>query len=350
MVSPMKNTRYYICLYGLFFFFWGCKKEEICSVSESEEPIHGINKINGLSYEAPESSVDSSAFVSVKSIGANWLALMPFGFTSQNSPMIAYNLPFLYWGETRAGLEECIRLAREQHQSVMLKPQLWISGGSYTGHHGYSDTSDWLIFESQYLNFMLFYARFADSLDLEMLCIGTELENFVEQRPQFWTVLVDTIRTVYSGKLTYAANWDAYKDFPLWQKLDYIGIDGYFPLSSSITPSVSELLVGWDPTINQLEEYYAQIGKPILFTEYGYRSMDACAQTPWDHQQSNGVNQQAQANSYEAFFEKLYRKSWFAGGFLWKWHADPTAGIPANDYTPQNKLAQDVIQTYFTKP
>jgi hypothetical protein len=43
------------------------------------------------------------------------------------------------------------------------------------------------------------------------------------------------IRKIYTGKLTYAANWDDFDKVPFWKELDYIGIDAYFPLSDAAT-------------------------------------------------------------------------------------------------------------------
>ena len=69
----------------------------------------------------------------------------------------------------------------------------------------------------------------------------------------------------------------------------------------------------------------------------------------WDSEKPGKVNQQAQQNAYEAFFSSVYKESWFAGGFLWKWKVDHenSGGEKNNRFTPQNKLAEKTIAKHF---
>ena len=102
-----------------------------------------------------------------------------------------------------------------------------------------------------------------------------------------------------------------------------------------------------------IEHLHKLYRKQILFTEFGYRSLDRCTWRQWEiqdvpyHQQ---VNLQAQTNAYQAFFETFWNKEWFAGVFLWQWYTHPDAGGPKNsDYTPQNKPAASLIKDWFGK-
>ncbi len=83
-----------------------------------------------------------------------------------------------------------------------------------------------------------------------------------------------SLKQTYHGKLTYAANWDDYKKFPFWEKLNYIGVDAYFPLSSDKIPSVNSLQKSWKKYIDEMEKISLKHNRPILFTEYGYRNVD----------------------------------------------------------------------------
>ena len=94
-----------------------------------------------------------------------------------------------------------------------------------------TNEDDWQVLENSYTQFILLYAMLAQEIDAELFCIGTELEKFIEKRPQYWSNLIKEIKKVYKGKLTYAANWDEFKRTPFWSDLDYIGIDAYFPVS-----------------------------------------------------------------------------------------------------------------------
>lgn len=306
--------------------------------------------IHGIGFEAPPRPADSTVFYEMKSTNANWIALMPFAYTPPGTGHVIFNQSRQWWGERPEGIIACTQMARKQNFQIMLKPQIWIGNGQFTGAYTLATDSLWQELEREYANYILFYAQLADSLHIELFCIGTELEVFVKSRPQFWTKLIQDIRRIYHGKLTYAENWDAYSRVSFWQELDYIGVDAYFPLSKSKTPSVDELLDSWKKPANELAGLSNKLNRPILFTEYGYRSMDACAAQPWDSDSDEAVNMEAQQNAYEALFRTFHHAAWFAGGFSWKWHNHSAAGgMQNNDYTPQNKPVLQTLIKWHTK-
>jgi len=47
---------------------------------------------------------------------------------------------------------------------------------------------------------------------------------------QEWKKLIQNIRKIYSGQLTYAANFDNYQNIAFWEDLDVMGINAYFKL------------------------------------------------------------------------------------------------------------------------
>ena len=183
-----------------------------------------------------------------------------------------------------------------------------------------------------------------------MICIGTEYKTAVKHRPEFWHALIKKIRKVYKGKLTYCANWDDYEDVTFWNDLDYIGISAYFPLSDAQTPSIANLEKEWKPIKKQLASYSNEVGKPVLFTEYGYRSMDQPAWRSWEHEyKERPINNLAQANAYEALYKTFWKEKWFAGGFAWKWYSSFRRMDSAknHDWTLQNKDAEKVMMKYY---
>ena len=129
----------------------------------------------------------------------------------------------------------------------MLKPQIWIPHGGFTGHIKMKSEKEWKRIEGNYEKFILFYANVAQTTNCELFCIGTELNSFVMARPVFWSNLILKIKKIYKGKITYAENWDSYKSVPFITQLDYIGIDAYFPLDTSKTPTVKAIEKAWRP-------------------------------------------------------------------------------------------------------
>lgn len=232
----------------------------------------------------------------------------------------------------------------------MMKPQIWIWQGEFTGKLEMESEKDWESLEQSYENFIMSFAVIARDNDIAVFCIGTELEQFVKHRPVFWKALIQKVRGIFKGKITYAANWDEYPRVPFWEDVDYIGIDAYFPLSEEKTPSVGQLKAGWERYKNQIAALSETVNKPVLFTEYGYRSMDYAAKKPWlaDSQDEN-VNLIAQVNATRAILEEFWGEEWFAGGFVWKWFIShrQAGGKRDNRFTPQNKPAQLVIRDFY---
>ena len=209
---------------------------------------------------------------------------------------------------------------------------------------------NWKLLENSYEKFILDYAVIAEKMNAEILCIGTELEKFVAQRPKYWSALILKIKEVYKGKLTYAANWDEFKRVPFWKALDYIGVDAYFPLSDKKTPTVAEFEKGWKSHKKEIQKIQQQHKKPILFTEYGYRSVDFTGKKPWESNRIEGsVNLTAQKNATQAIFNQFWKEDWFAGGFIWKWfhNHEKVGGENNNRFTPQNKPTETLIKKLY---
>lgn len=295
--------------------------------------------------------MEATTFDSIQLVRANWVSLMPYAFSRPDTTHIWYDEGRQWWGEKTEGVIACIQMAKARNIKVMLKPHLWIRRGSYTGQFGFENPEDWVAWEQNYEKYILHYAHLADSMQVSLFCIGTEWARFVKERPAFWKQLIRKVREIYSGPLTYAANWDAYRRFPFWEDLDYIGVDAYFPLSEAVLPEIDTLLQAWEPAFQTLEQYSQQYQKPILFTEFGYRSVAFAAKRPWESDREAVVNEQAQSRALEALFRKFFEEDWFAGGFLWKWYAHTSrhGGRRERDYTPQGKVAEAVVRNWYGK-
>ncbi|WP_407556634.1 glycoside hydrolase family 113 [Winogradskyella sp. 4-2091] len=308
-------------------------------------------KINGVSFVASRDVIDDKHVQPVVNVNANYAAIMPFGFIKNlEHPEIIHNTERQWFGETRAGAKQYIEALRTEQIKIMVKPQIWVWKGEFTGLIKMDSEENWKLLEESYSNFILEYAALANEINAEILCIGTELENFVKHRPNYWMDLITKIKTIYKGKLTYAANWDEFKRTPFWDQLDFIGVDAYFPVSENKTPTLQDCLEGWKAHKSTIEEMSTKHDKPILFTEYGYRSVDYSGKEPWVSSRSmQGVNMDAQVNTTKALYETFWKEDWFAGGFIWKWFHDyeNVGGEDNHMFTPQNKPVEAVIKNYY---
>ena len=305
-------------------------------------------KINGLSFVASRDSITTKNVKPIIKTNSNYVSLMPFAFLqSTKSPEVRFNFNRQWFGETDKGLKQYAKVFHNNGIKIMVKPQIWVSRGEYTGYVEMQNEEDWKMLESTYTKFIVTFASIAEEINAEIFCIGTELQKFVEQRPHFWKNLIEQIRKVYNGKLTYAANWDEYKRIQIWRDLDFIGIDAYFPITESKTPTIQEFEEGWKPHKKEIYNISKDFNKPIIFTEYGYRSVDYAGRKPWESNRIQGqVNLQAQANGLQAIHNQFWKEEWFAGGFVWKWflNHEKVGGTQNNRFTPQNKPAEELLE------
>ncbi len=317
----------------------------------STAPHH--TRYNGISFVAPADSISGIEFETLKiATSANCVAIMPFAFNYGDGIQtdIHYNSPRQWWGESLDGTIATIRMAHKQQLKVMLKSQIWLMDGQFTGHIQFDTDSLWLQFEKNYSAYILDFAKIAEKENVELFCIGTEMHSFIEKRSDYWFQLIDTIQSIYKGKITYASNWDEYSKIPIWEKLDFIGIDAYFPVSDLKNPSKSDIFQGLKAVEEKLAAFSKLQNKEILFTEYGYRSMNFALRKPWESSLEEGANFKIQSNAMEAFYNTFWNKKYIAGGFLWKWfhYNEKAGGMKNSGFTPQNKPALKIIEKYYS--
>ena len=312
-----------------------------------------VEKIKGITLVAPPKPFTNDPIHNIKNVNASWIAVVPFGFTRKGENTVQHNTPWQWWGETKEGIVRSTQLAHEQDVKVMLKPQIYIPGG-WVGELDFKSDEDWITWENSYREYIMHFVNIAIEQDIEMLCIGTEFKIAIKKREKFWRQLIKEVRAVYGGKLVYSANWDSYKEVPFWDVLDYVGISAYFPLTDTKTPEKNELLKKWRPIVKDLKKYSKKKQKKILFTEYGYLSVDGCAYRAWELEKKVNqlsINELAQANAIEGILSSFWQQDFWAGGFLWKWfpNGEGHEGYPEKDYTPQNKLSEMALAKWYKK-
>lgn len=351
------DMKYFFSMLILVVFvcvFYSCTpKEEYKDINNCNAPIQkGLleTNINGMSLVAPRNQWVNDPFAEMTAVNINWVAMLPYNSFEIDKAHINFDTGN-WWGETVEGISEGIRLAQAQNIKTMIKPQLW-SRDLWIGDMNYQTQAEWDSFHTDYTQFICYWAHIADSLQADMLCIGTEIKYSAMNHAGYWRDLIDTIEQIYSGPLTYAPNWDEYNQITFWDKLDYIGVDAYFSLIPDKTPSVCDLKEAWLPIVDEIEQVHLQYNKPVLFTEFGYLSLDGCAYETWKLEKDRGsvnINEQAQANAVQALLETFGEKTWWAGGFQWKWYSDIllSSRSYADDYTPQNKQCNEVLKQMY---
>lgn len=308
--------------------------------------------IQGVCFSGPPNAIEEAAMGHVQDIGAEWICFIPYAYGPAPNGRITTDLHGgQWWGERSEGLRAMIAMAKKKGLKVMLKPHLWLGHGAFTGTYAPDPAIGWVPFEDSYADYVLQCAELAAELDVDLFCIGTELQRFVTERTNFWQILIDRIGNIYTGPLTYAANWDEVMHFPLWKRMSYIGVDGYFPLCSAEGPTLEQLKQGWRPHVEQLAQVSQHNERPILFTELGYCCTTTCAAEPWNEDRSAVRSETAQATAYKAFFEVFHEQPWYAGCFIWKWFADGGDREERHGvgFSPQGKEAMVPLREAFSQ-
>lgn len=309
-------------------------------------------KINGISMVASRDTIGKTSAQSIKEFGSNYVAVMPYAFMPKlDKPHLLFDTKQQWSGETPKGIESDVKTLQSQGLQVMIKPHIWIGGGDFTGDISMTSQNDWVTFQENYKAYIIAFAKLAERNGVTLFCLGTELQNFVVARPGFWCQLIDELRAIYSGKITYAENWDQYQEFVFWDSLDYIGVDAYFPVSDKKSPTLEEIDSAWKPLKIELKSFSTSFQTKVLFTEYGYRSIDYAGKEPWDASRNeNPVNEEAQLNLLKGLHQSFWKEDWFAGGFLWKWfpNYDPSSKRHQNRFTVQGKLSEDYLKSFYS--
>ncbi len=281
---------------------------------------------------------------SLVSSNIEWIAVLPYFYQQNESTDSIERGPNRDgWSRRDSSFIAGIKRIKEKGFKVFLKPHLWLGDG-WRSNINFKNPKQWDNWFESYKKTMLHYAKMAELTNSEMLCIGTELKTSVIAKPEAWNKLIAQIRSIYSGKLTYAANWDDELDaVPFWGQMDYIGVQAYFPLTKDSYPSLKQIKDGWKPHKARLEALARQYGKKVLFTEIGYKKDSDATVRPWEwgsrfSRLFVAKSEKTQTLAFEALYSEFWHLDWFAGSYIWQWQASGNFAVKGSP--AQNKIAE----------
>ena len=321
------------------------------------------------------------------------------GFTRATGRQIGNDAGSLRYGGTPddGSITRLLTELRSRGLKIFFYPQMLmdIAGKPWRGNLTGS-ASDITTFFTKTHGYNAFIAHYAGLVvgKVDAFAIGTEMRDLNAITPsagvypavsQFVSLAASVKATLGSSvKVTYAADWSEYHHTdggwynldPLWasSSIDMVGIDAYFPLSDAVQTDydVNALRAGWTSgegydfyytdtarTIKRsLDAPYAWKNiswwwnnahvnpdgsptawtpgsKPIWFTEYGYPSVDGCANEPnvfIDSTSSSSayprfsrgrIDFMAQRTAIAATEAEWLGSSMVLTKFLWTWDARP---------------------------
>lgn len=275
----------------------------------------------------------------IRDLGANTIALVPYAFT--RAPRETYI--HTNTDESDDRVIRTLEAAQQLGLRVTLKPQLWARG--FTGDIVFDHTADFERWFEHYRRWVLHYARLAELHRVDLLVIGTELGG-VSGRETAWRGFIADVRRIYSGPLTYAANWDReFEALPFWDALDYLGLNMYYPLAAAgETPRHNSLRV--QELVKKIGALARRHNKKVLFTEVGYPSTANAAVEPWK-EDGGSLNVELQRQCYETVLGAFSPQPWFAGLYWWKWPSHGRGSPHEVNYSPLGKPALEVVARWY---
>jgi hypothetical protein len=199
-------------------------------------------------------------------------------------------------------------------------------------------------FFASYRRALVALARLAERSRVELVSVGSELSTLDGERAP-WLPLIDAVRAVYRGPLTYSGNWDHFRKVAFYDRLDYAGLCAYFALApDGAHPTDEDLVRSWRDLRIELERFGARVGRPLLFTEVGYLSQRGAASWPWAEGASQPVDLDEQRRCYAAF-RRVWRGATLGGVYFWNWYG--WGGATSGGYTPRGKPASEEIRKFF---
>ena len=301
-----------------------------------------FNRIDG-GYHAP---IVDERLEHLKKIGSNAISLMPFAYQPKADGSELRFLTQSPASETDIGTIYSARRAHAAGFHVLWKPHIWISGDSWPGDVAMPDDATWAAWFTSYRRYIAHHAFLAEWAGCDLFSIGVELGQTLERKTE-WEEVIASVRTLFSGAVTYSGNWFGdYDKAPFWDHLDFIGVDAYFPLSHEQNAQPTALAEGARSVAAQLKQAAKRFGKPMILTEVGYAARSGAWVEP--HREGGEFSAEDQAIAYTALLEALGRPSWLRGIFAWKVFSTERGNPDRPDFRFLGRPAEKVVRDYFS--
>jgi hypothetical protein len=338
----------FLCVYAAFFSF------AALTLASTTDWFKGANILSQSPTDFASDSFKQS-LQNLKNDGANYAVLVvPYYQSNTQSSDIApgYNTP------TDAALAAGIDYAHSIGLSVAIK----LFDEPYSNEwRAYINPSNRTTWYQAYGDTLVHLAQIGQAHKAEMMILGTEMVSTASSKvnsdnTQRWVGMISRVRNVYSGKLTYGANsnnssTDTFENekryISFWSSLDYASLSTYYEFPDG---SISGLKGSWDYwNKNDIAPFAQSVGKPVIFSEVGYRSVAGAHSHPWDSFSGNTYDATEQSNDYEALMSYWNDYSYMSGVMWWDWKSNASAGGSGDlSFTVQHKPAEAVMKKWFT--
>lgn len=240
-----------------------------------------------------------------------------------------------------ADLLATLQSAERLGLGVSLMPYLRIrdvNAGEWRGSLRPSDPDAWW---SAYGDFVRHYAALGRG-HIKLFVMGSELSSMSgDASAPRWAHLAEELREAGVERLAFVANHDALDLQAPFKFVDVAGVSAYFPVVED------DAARAWRGHAARLEEFAAEVGRPLVVFELGFPSRRGALERPWDHVAGTPVDTGAQALGYQSATNALAEAEWLEGLFFWAWYGE--GGAHDRSYSPRGKPAMRWVREFFER-
>jgi hypothetical protein len=335
--------------------------DQAASVATVRNPWHqGMRQLGIHVYWTANRSDSSDAVIWAKAQRIIDYAI------SLNANSVGVTFPFFTYGPTSdtvyakptitpspGHIAVFLAAAAKAHIRVTLRPvldegALLVHGPqSWRGSIEPRDRAAWF---RSYRKLLLPYVAAAQAGHAATFVLGTELVS-LEGAPQ-WPGLVASLRSVYTGQLTYDENHDEFAAGTANPPVPGHNVDAYPQFGLPDNASVARLTQGWDAWLgaHPLSER-----RDLILSEIGLDAVAGSYQDPWAwfRRKSGPIDTRVQAAWYQAACHAVSAEQ-IGGGIYWyevNFDADPADPrlFESDRLTFLDRPAQQVIRNCFAK-
>jgi hypothetical protein len=331
------------------------------SVHAVRKPWHqGMRQLGIQVYWTANRSDSSDAVVRAKalriidyavSLHANSIAVtFPFytyGITSDTAYVKANSTPspghieILLAVAAMAHIRVTLRPVLDENALVARNPQAW------RGSIAPRNRAAWF---RSYRTLLLPYVTAAQAGHAATFVLGTELES-LERAPQ-WPGLVRSLRSGYSGQLTYDQNYDEFTTDAADPPVPSHNVDAYPQFDLQDSASVARLTLAWDAWLGA---HPLSVRRELTLSEIGIAAVAGSYRAPWAwlRRTPARIDTRIQAAWYQAACNAVSAEQIGGGIYWWEVNFDANPRDPAlfesDRLTFLDRPAQHVIQNCFAR-
>jgi hypothetical protein len=246
-----------------------------------------------------------------------------------------------------AEVADLVDLAHAYRMAVVIRPLLDESAlgtGNWRGNIAPQNVAAWF---ASYTALLVNLGQLAQIHGVEIVVLGGEFDSMQSYTPQ-WMALIQAVRRVYRGKLTYASNVTTDPALQLgrvkfWSALDFLGADLYLPSSAPVGATADVIVQSWQPLLKQFLAASGATKRPTLVTEIGVRAQRLAHQRPWVWDNGQPEDQAVQESYYLAVCSAI---AGHVQGMYW-WQTGLDGPNDPSGFNPLGRPAEQQVRACF---